>query len=68
MKIQIHQVEIMPLALLNAQEKYEQLSVTLKDIEEEIRSTQALIIDGSAEQYDNNLVKPQYLFWYRPIF
>jgi len=34
------------IALLNAQEKYEQLSVALKDIEEEIRSTQALIIDG----------------------
>jgi len=34
------------IALLNAQEKYEQLSVALKDIEEEIRSTQDLIIDG----------------------
>jgi len=35
-----------PIAMLNAEEKYEQLSVSLKDIEDEIKSTQSVIIDG----------------------
>lgn len=34
------------IALLNTEEKYEQLSDALKDIEEEIKSTQSLTIDG----------------------
>ena len=34
------------IALLNAEEKYEHLSNALKDIEEEIKSTQSLTIDG----------------------
>ena len=34
------------IALLNTVEKYEQLSDALKDIEEEIKSTQSLTIDG----------------------
>jgi len=34
------------IAMLNAEEKYEHLSVALKDIEEEIKSTQSVNIDG----------------------
>ena len=35
-----------PITMLNAEEKYEPLSVTINDIEDEIKSTQSLTIDG----------------------